>query len=684
MLSDNLEPGVREQVADLLRAKMVKNALHHRGEEPYRSIDPFSAAILESRGLLMVTDEASPSDDMRAVLEGADVQSRTPAPPGPYVFLRDGDRGSVIDPAELLADQVADRRLAALGYLAGLPDGVLARRSRRLIEEARPRISSDDRTEWFSAAKGVYDLLRADIYLTLAGFRQCYKVGYLQGVNEFLPKLLRPDSALLSSIDLDCWNPSAEYELAENVVSRLTSARSLDEALGDYYRQFGHLPLCGSLSLGRVVRSWAEDYPGEDFWNTVWGWADECQSPVARYHACTAFLANPGLVPSGAEDFLWGEVGDAINAYPEGAARSRWVEAWAVRDDLALHFGNYLECLLPELPGERLMVTAWWMAERICEALPPSPGLLMKIRETTFAGELERSGFMNHLTHPPVGPSSLRYMTRLVRRVWSASALCELGEARWLFDRGLPPPDVGRGLDESLVELFVLGYPRAVTSAPRPVYGFERSLGPAATAWTKATEQQEGERVDLTEALRLADESSSLAALPGLVARLADESPEDDLRAAHFLRQMAHFDPAVGETLWRLFNENECWRAVLANTGRDALGVLFEALTELQVQREGEWRTSLAHMCATAADKAEDDERRHLLVGITLFASIHAGSVSAIDRLMHGPQRAGFAKFAARWRDRILPALRHFTPWAAGRARAVLPSLTLDELDDFT
>jgi len=330
------------------------------------------------------------------------------------------------------------------------------------------------------------------------------------------------------------------------------------------------------------------------------------------------------------------------------------------------------------------MVTAWWMTERISELLPPSPGLLGKIRKTTFAGELARSGFMNRLTHPPVHPSSLRYMTRLMGGVWSASALCELSEAKWLFGRGRPPSDVSNAIDESLMEGFAVGYPRAVTPTPRPVYGFERSLETVAIAWANATAQQDGEPVDPREALRLADEMSSLTALPGLVADLANESPEDDNRAAHFLCQMAHFDSAAGGSFWKIFNENERWRPVLENADADALGTLFEALTELQVQREGEWRTNLAHMCAVAAGEAANERRRQLLFGITLFASIHAGSVSAIDRLLHGPQRVEFAKFASKWHDQILPALRHLTPWAASRVRAVLPSLTLDELDDST
>lgn len=300
MPSRDLESSDRERIADLIRVTMVENALHHRGDEPFRSIDPFSAAILESRGLLTVTVDVHLSDVDLAVLDTADGSSRMPTLAGPYVFVREGDRGSVIDPSELLAHSDANRRLAALRYFTGLPNEVLARRSRRLIQEAGPRIASDDRAEWFAAAKGVFDLLRSDVYLTLAGFGQCYAIRYAQGVNEFLSKLLRPNAALLSSIDLECWHPSQDYELAEAVVARLAAADSLSEALADFYRQLGHLPLCGPIGLGQVLRLWVDRHPGENCWDAAWAWADELQSPVAHYHAFTAFLGNPDLVPVGA------------------------------------------------------------------------------------------------------------------------------------------------------------------------------------------------------------------------------------------------------------------------------------------------------------------------------------------------------------------------------------------------
>jgi len=342
MLSNDMEAATRAQVAHLMRVAMVANATHHHRENPYQSIDPFSAVIFENHGLLTTTDCIQQPNDMLAILASPDAPSRIPALAGPYVFVRHEDQASVFDPADMLADPVASNRLAGLRYFLELPDGVLGRQSRQQIDDAKLRIASDDRTEWFAAAKGVYNLLQDDVYLTLAGFAQCYAIGYIQGVNEFLPKLLRPDAAILSSIELECWNPSEDYESAEALVSRLTSSLSLNEALVDYYRQLGHLPLCGALGVGRVLREWAKAHPGVTCWDTVWGWAEESQSPVARYHACAAFLSNPDLVPTGTEEFLWREVGDVINAYPEGSARARWVEAWAVRDDLALHFGNYL------------------------------------------------------------------------------------------------------------------------------------------------------------------------------------------------------------------------------------------------------------------------------------------------------------------------------------------------------
>ncbi len=682
MRFDDLDHGNHRKAAEAMRAIIVHSAIHHLGEAPFQSIDPFSAAILENRGLLAAKQDDSSIDSVVSILNSIDTSVRLAADAGPYIFFRGADRASMFDPSELLADPACNRRLAAVKYFEELPPNFLAGRTRREIETARPRIASDNKAEWFPAAKAVYDSLRTDVYLALAGFSQCYNLGFVQGVNNFLTQLLRPDTRLLSSIDIEHFNPSEEYEAIQAVVRRLAASATLTEAIAEYFRQFGHLPLCGSVGFGEVLRGWAENNDGGKCWETVWAWADECQSPMARYHACVAFLVNPDLVPSGVEQFLWGELGDVVNLYSEDSTRTRWVEAWAIRNELAQHLANYLECLLPGMPGERLMVMAWWLTERICERLPPSPGLLTQFRNTTLAGELQRSRFMNELTHPPIGLSSLRYMTRMMPRVWSASALCELGGAQWLFDRVVPSHDVGDGIDRSLTSLLILGYPRPVNAGIRAVYAFEGSLGPTATAWAKVTADHQAavEQTELAAALRIADEASSSRALPALVDDLATVKSGKDLRAADFIRQLAHFNPTIGEPLWDLFCENKRYLEIFRNASSESLVLLFEALTELQVQQGAKWRLNLAHFYALAATEAKDPVRQELLFRFTVFASIHAGSVSAVDRLMHGHHRSEFAKLVGEWHHQLAHSTHLFTPWATARIRALLPSLTLDEL----
>ncbi len=289
---------------------------------------------------------------------------------------------------------------------------------------------------------------------------------------------------------------------------------------------------------------------------------------------------------------------------------------------------------------------------------------------------------MNRLTHPPVGPSGLRYMTRLAGRVWSASIICELGQGKWLLDREMPSQDVSHALDQALIALRVSGYPKAFTGKIEPLYAFEQSLAQVATAWAMLIPNEtESEPLDPESALRMTDEASAVPALHGFVTDLMNAEPDQASRAAHLLRNMVHFEPGVGDALWAVFKENDCWREVLGKTESGLLGTLFEALTELQVERVGPWPANLSHMFAAAAEEASDTERRQLLFGMTLFASIHASGVSAIDRLMHGSYRSEFATFTARWLDQIAPVLRALTPWAAGRLRSVLPSLTLDKRD---
>src|SRR5207248_1240658 len=120
-------------------------------------------------------------------------------------------------------------------------------------------------------------------------------------------------------------------------------------------------------------------------------------------------------------------------------------------------------------------------------------------------------------------------------------------------------------------------------------------------------------------------------------------------RAAEALKQRAYTDPAVGQALWELLDKDDRWSEVLRKADNTTLSSLFETLSELSVRDGYPWRATVPHMFAITAEKSEEPERRQLLFGLTLFASLNTATTSALDRLMHGPLRPEFSAFASRW-----------------------------------
>src|SRR5438128_5490874 len=370
-MPSDIEPVDRERLIQLMRINIVRNALYHRDDKPFEYIDPFSAAIFEKCGILKNTEPPADKDDktpgvhdLAAIMSDPNDARRVPAPPGPLFFVRtDPKNVYVLSPIQLLADREPDLRLAALRFFHELPDGLLAIVSRQQLEEARLHVGSSAWAQWFPAVKGLADLLHSDMYLTFAGFHQSYTAGYDEGISDFLQNALRPDTRMLTTVHLARWNPSKERGDWAKAVRQTAESSSLTELLRAYYRDFAHLPLTGELGLGQVIRLWKEKHSNGDCWPTLWAWADEHNSPLPRYHVCAALLANPELVPAGAEDTLWSEIANIVELDSDPPQQGRWTEAWQIRDDTTAHFGSYLECLIPGLPSEQVMGMALWLTE---------------------------------------------------------------------------------------------------------------------------------------------------------------------------------------------------------------------------------------------------------------------------------------------------------------------------------
>jgi hypothetical protein len=682
MPSDN-SPIEQGRLSKTMRALLVQNALHHEDQDLLRDADAFSLESLSHYGLLTVTESQPRPEDLVAVLTTPTHARRAPAPPGPLLFLRgDGGGGSVVVPADLLADADAQVRLSAVHYFLALPLGTMSARTFHRLEEARPRVGVSGREQWMPAAKALYESLHDDLYLTLAGFNQSYAIGFDHGVQQYLPRLLRPEFAQLASVEIDLWSPHEEKVKLEQKLQSFGMMSTLSDALDAFYLAFGHLPLTSAIGLNRVVQAWASSHKLADVWTELWAWADRRSSPMPRYHVCSALLADGSIVPAGGESTLWAEISLIVHTDPDSEG-THWTEAWLLREVLACHYGYYLECLTPGIPSDRLMGMAWWLTERICELFPASPGLLKKIRETTIRNEISRSSLMNQATHPPTASSGLRYLSRYTKKTWSTSILGELANAPWLIERDVPVEEARSHIDEALVGVVLRCYPRPKGEGTQPVYGFERAIEPLAHRWCElVSPMRPEEATGMRKILSQAESLTGSNAVEEIVRALSPETADSHSRILHTLRRLVYVGLEAKDLFWKKLHEDGLWQRLLAQADDVGMALLFDSLTELAVQAGDPWRLNVSHMFAFATEKEMDPDRRKMLFGFVVFACVHTGCASALQRLMHSPLRPEFGELAAYWREQLQFSHAIFTPWAAGRVRSILPWLSLDEVAD--
>lgn len=666
-----------DRIQSIMRAILVENALFHWKDGLPKSIDAFSVLTLERYGLVTKMENVDVQPEMVEILTRSGHEQRLPHPAGPLLFVGNSFADcSVVDPTEMLTSHDSGVRLAAAQFFSELPGGVISKRSKRTLDEERQEVASSDPSRWIPAGKRIDERLRNDIYLVLAGFGQCYEVGFEKGAQEHLNRLLRPNSQLIASIELEIWDPVADGDAMERLITKAAHADTIELAMEDYYQNLGHLPFAARFGVASVITRLKKVHDG-DMWQALWAWADKRTSPVPRFHATIAFLADPSSVPIGLESILWGEVAEIAQGDSSDTKDTRWSESWMIREKLAQHLGNHLSCLTPGMPSERVFGVAWWITERICELLPPSPGILRKIRETIINAEADRSSYLRNMIHPQVGRSNLRYLTHFTNRVWSTSIVCELAGAPWLSERSQPLRDDRKAIEEALLKTMAQTCPRPSESAPA-VFGFDLPLD---QFWREDdAEQSQASRDLFYEFLRVNRGLSAPDSFPKMIEALTHDDEGNHQRIAIELRRRAYTADNTDSELNRLFYESGNWKRILSCSNATVLSLLFEALVETAVQESGHWPSTVTHMFAYASEHSTDDEQRKLLFALTLFACLGTNTVGALNRLMHGRYRSDFIPVAEQWYEQLSSMLPNTTHWASGRIRSILSNLKVDEI----
>ena len=672
-----------EKAKRAFRAKMAQIGLQH-----LTGVDARTGAILKRSGLLKhsrPTEELKPQAVARIVADATHPR-RIALSEGPLVAVRqdkvhDDKVHCYVVPVVvlLLADSVKVRR-AALMHLDRLDTQTyFTPKTAHVLAANRETLCRHDSNAWSFSAIQMHDAIKDDVLCNLAALKQSGELGFDEGVSEYLLSVMRPSVSSLDSISLAVWNPAQQRAQVEEIIAAsLGRASSMREAMSCYYLKLGHLPLASGLGMGEVVRQWLRlKGTSPNCWGEIWEWANSCSSPLARYHACAALIENPIAVPEHSRCDLWREILNVVHQPGDEDFELQWTQAWRLRCELARHYYRHLECRVPRAESERLAGLSWWLAERLAVLIGNSDQRIRRFRAETVRAESAISDQVWHLARPVVVPSSLRYATAGNLSVWALSLLCQLRSSlEALNPRDLSPEDQER-IDLALRTHVIGTFPVCGVSDHEATYAFDQTVLSTASAWVESCggDPSREPLPAFVAAVRRIVEPAELVAAIG---RFPTLSQADQVLVAHVLNVMAYLGQAPSDEIWdRLVTDD--WRnELLLNAPEQSLEILFDALREIQLQKNDKWTWDLPHMFASAAETVSNGpERLRVLFAMAVLSSLNADNVSAVQRLLVGRHRGALSGEVKYWRER-LEEIWDFAPaWIVARLRAMMAALSV-------
>jgi len=640
-----------------------------------KALDGRTVAALHESGLLQKAQEATLPSDTADILKNPDHPKRVPAPPGPMIFVeRDGFKRDVIDSADKILSADRNIRIAAIVHLRRMNEigNVLGLKVEKILNESQEKLSSEIGSVWRPAAISLYDALESDMLLAIAGLRQSIAVLFDDGLNRYLPKIIRPSVDTVQMMEIHFVNPYRQKDEIKAKVEQLSKLeRPFIDCVEEYFQILGHIPLTGRVSLGGFVFNIAARFPGLDIWECLWRWAEKKATPLARYHVCQTFCRNPRYIPSGQAQRLWSEIKSILNWEVIDGQNNDQSEFWRLRCDLARYFVHYIEYLIPGQEGDQSATAAWWLSERIAASVGTNLDFARSLRTRTIEREDELSSFVWHLVHPSGRLSRFRMGSTLIRSIWSLSLQCQLAPLMKLEPPVSCPSAIRQAISGSLLSVFPW---REVLQEER-FFAFDESLSETVDAWAEHVENKD-ETAPLSALKDVREKIRNLDDLLEQVSRSAGASEGEEFLVAGAFRAWTYSHDGDFQNAGERILNKEWHEPVFKRSRLPALSIIFEGLNELRNRSYEKLDAQLPQIFAYQAEAIKDDsERQRLMFAFCVMCSVSSATTSAIYRLLRPETRHDFRDLAHEWRLRLLSVQQGVPSWVAARLRPVILAL---------
>jgi tetratricopeptide (TPR) repeat protein len=664
---------------------MVSTALAH-----FDAVDHRTYLVLDRIGMGNPENVGIPSiEDLSPILDPGHPR-HIPTIAGPMALVAEVSTEEVriaVSVPSLIVETNARVRAIGLDYfdrLGGGAGSILSPRTRSVLAEYGAEAREADFDRWHPAATRIYEVLGEDFLLNLAGFRQEILYGLRGEDGSYWGRVLNPGVWLFATVPEEVYRPGLVGIPTADVLHQycIEGVDALDQALARYGDRFGHLPLAPPLSLGTLLREWVERNGEGDIWETVWSWAGTLTDPLRRYHACRAFVENPGLIPDGMHGRLWKEAAQILAVSRIGGTRERGSGAWQAVCDLARHYLHQLELHAPVHDTERLVCLAWWAARNVVSCLDllgredeAAVELIGRLHEQSIgpAAKLSRAAW--RVVRPLSPASVLRYATFFHSCLWSLSLLSALDTSMAQIRPEIAPAEAREAITAALIVNLHQAYPLMGEDVQGARWCLSSSLHEAASCWANLILDPEESGAIESLAIAVAEFRDARVLMERLVRLLVLDADEQRLCGCAF-HAACYAGDILAEDVWKFVTDGDWLRRCVVELPTLVLSDLLEGLSALQGRVGDNWNWWLPHLFAQVADSPDlSAERRNLMVSMTIIASANAGTVSAVRRLAEGEHRAVFLPELAELRDRLGRLMPIGPPWASARFRDLLSCL---------
>lgn len=579
-------------------------------------------------GLIKEKSDFNETDEMDKSFFDKEYLNRIKTSPGPWVFINNNksDSTEARNITDFLVNDNKNLRNKSLCHIVDEDNNysILSLEAKRIINEQKDDLNSDDFEKWTPAAYQIYKTIGEDFKYNLCGFIQSLEMNYHEGQSFHWQKLFSPDISLLLSINDDGYYIYHNKENGQRILAELLKdSTSLESFLDEYYNILGHICLTEPLDLGTQLRNYMSNIDKNDissYWTRLWNWG--ANNPIKEYHICKAVMLNLDIFPQVNTPEFWERFSENVSI--NNVSNNKKTRLIYLRADLAAHYLRLLENKNIGIAINRLISLAWWASTKIIDSLykyiVENEG---KIEEwNSFITKIsEIKTFEWNLIHPSSTFSYGRYLTLKVKASWNVALLSQLGRYFDNIDINQITTEQKGIIQESYCRSLIQS-PIDFNSDINTLWDWDYSLIKSATKFLENISEEELDS-RLTEIINLNQNFVSVTNIDEYLTKLPELNPGITLFLCSTIQILSYYNDSMVNIVNSFIENEKIQKIIWKELPLEIFNYLAEGILELQSKLGQDWHWKVPYYWVRAfEDQIENPERARFFLSMVFFSLI--------------------------------------------------------------